>query len=682
MGAAISPFHADELAIQQRVGVREQMAGAAAFIRDFMPEQHRQFYGELPFFFLGALDAAGQPWATMLASYPGFIDAPDERTLDIDGGMMAGDPLQGQLKAGDHVGGLGLAPATRRRNRVNGVIAAASGEGMRIAVTQSFGNCPQYIQHRLHSAAPEAAARKVEVLRSVTLSAQDRELIARADTFFIASANLDADAGKGRGVDVSHRGGRPGFVRIDDDRTLTSPEFVGNFFFNTMGNLLGHPKAGLLFIDFERGDMLHLAVEGEIVWDGPQVQAFAGAERLLRFHIREVVRNVGALPFRWTEPQPAMQNARTGNWAEADSALAAADMRGNWRRYAVAEVVRESDSVRSFHLRPADGVGVAPHVPGQFISVRVPGAGGAADAPRIRSYTLSDAPNGRDYRISVKRDGEVSSWLHDHLAPGAMVELMGPGGDFIFEEGTQRPAVLLSAGIGITPMIAMLNGLLVNGSRTRHKHAIHFIHGARNPQEHPFDEHLRQLAAGHGNLHAHVRYSGGQVPVSDIVNWEASAGRIDMALLKTLLPFDDYDFYLCGPAPFMQQMYEGLRGLNVADERIRFEAFGPASVRRDARSTAEEPTLAEAPEPVPVRFAGSDVSATWDGESSLLSLAEASGVAAPSGCRSGLCGACAVGLQSGEVRYTRECDAQVAPGQVLLCSTVPARGTQAIVLAV
>jgi predicted pyridoxine 5'-phosphate oxidase superfamily flavin-nucleotide-binding protein len=328
MGAATSPFHRDELAIQQRLGVQEQMAGAVGAIRDHMPDQHRQFFASLPFFFLGALDAAGQPWATMLAGDAGFLSAPDARKLDISGGMLAGDPLLGQVHVGDHIGGLGLAPATRRRNRVNGVIAAMpaiDGGAMRVAVSQSFGNCPRYIQQRQHNAAAASgAAGAPQVLRSTTLSVDDQALIARADTFFIASANLDADAGPGRGVDVSHRGGRPGFVRINDERTLTAPDFVGNFYFNTMGNLLGHPRAGLLFIDFERGDLLHVAVEGEIIWDGAQVRAFAGAERLLRFQVREVVRNVGALPFRWSAAQPAAQLARTGIWAEAEAEAGAA----------------------------------------------------------------------------------------------------------------------------------------------------------------------------------------------------------------------------------------------------------------------------------------------------------------------------------------------------------------------
>ncbi|TFW23737.1 2Fe-2S iron-sulfur cluster-binding protein [Duganella callida] len=654
MGSAPSPFHAQELAVQERVGVREQMAGAAPFIRDHMPDQHRQFYSELPFFFLGALDASGQPWATLLAGAPGFVSSPDPRTLHIAGGLLRGDPLQDQLHVGGHIGGLGLAPTTRRRNRVNGEIVAAGEGGFSIAVRQSFGNCPQYIQHRQHSAAP-TDGQPVQVQRGVELSAADRELIARADTYFIASANLHSDAGFGRGVDMSHRGGRPGFVRVDDERSLTAPEFVGNFFFNTIGNLMTEPRAGLLFIDFERGDLLHLAVEAEVIWDGDQVRAFAGAERLLRFHVREVVRNVGALPFRWTAPQPAAQLARTGNWEEADRVQAAASLTRNWRPFKVMDAVAESADVRSFYLQPADGQGVAAHQPGQFISVRAAG--------QIRSYTVSDAPNGRWYRISVKRDGAVSTWLHAHLTPGAQIELMGPGGDFIFDAGTQRPVVMLSAGIGITPMIAMLNGLLVNGSRTRHKHAIHFIHAARSADEMPFHQHLQTLAAGHGNLHLHLQHSSTQ-------------GRLTIDTVKRLLPFDDYDFYLCGPDGFMQAMHDGLRKLNIADQRIRFETFGRGQSRHSDTSAAVAAEL------VPVHFAQSGVEVMWDGtQSSLLELAEAHGLEAAAGCRSGLCGSCAVGLKGGEVAYTRSCGAQPEAGQVLLCSVRPRAGSGTVTLA-
>jgi predicted pyridoxine 5'-phosphate oxidase superfamily flavin-nucleotide-binding protein len=315
-----SRFHAGELQVQARAGVPAEYAQrASAAIRDHMPDAHRQFFGQLSLFFLGALDADGQPWATVLAGAPGLVTAPDARTLRIAGGLLPGDPLQGQLLPGRRVGGLGLVPATRRRNRVNGVIDAVDGGVLRVAVEQSFGNCPQYIQQRAPRAVTPPAAPLV--VRAAALDDRDLALIGRADTLFIASANLDAQADGARGVDVSHRGGRPGFVHADGDGTLLVPDFMGNSFFNTLGNLALYPRAGLLFVDFDSGDLLHLAVEGEIVWDGPLVEAFEGAERLLRLRVREVVRNVGALPLRWSEAQPAAQLARTGDWHAAAQKL-------------------------------------------------------------------------------------------------------------------------------------------------------------------------------------------------------------------------------------------------------------------------------------------------------------------------------------------------------------------------
>ena len=317
-------FHAGELQVQARAGVPAEYAQrASAAIRDHMPDQHRQFFGQLPLFFLGALDADGQPWATVLAGAPGFVTAPDARTLRIAGGLLPGDPLEGQLLPGRRVGGLGLVPATRRRNRVNGVIDAVDGSVVRVTVEQSFGNCPQYIQQRApHAVTPPAAPL---VVRAAALDQRDLALIGRADTLFIASANPDAQAAAqadgARGVDISHRGGRPGFVHADAGGTLLVPDFAGNSFFNTLGNLAVYPRAGLLFVDADSVDLLHLAVEGEIVWDGPLVEAFEGAERLLRLQVREVVRNVAALPLRWSAAQPAAQLARTGNWSEAARVL-------------------------------------------------------------------------------------------------------------------------------------------------------------------------------------------------------------------------------------------------------------------------------------------------------------------------------------------------------------------------
>lgn len=295
-----SPFHSGEQALQARMGWREDMEprGRQA-IRAFMPQQHRDFYAELPFLIVGACDAGGQPWASLLSGAPGFVSAPNERTLHIAALPPPGDPLHGCLAPGAPLAVLGIAPAARRRNRANGRIEALTADGFTLAVEQSFGNCPKYIHPRQPLPAPGTATRSQ---RWPQLEAAEQALIAAADTFFIASARLDAEAGHAAGCDVSHKAGAPGFVRIDDAHTLTIPDYSGNRYFNTLGNLSHDPRAGLLFIDFSGGDLLYLAGRARIVWPeeaAEEVASFAGAERLLRLDIEQVLRIEGGLPWRW-----------------------------------------------------------------------------------------------------------------------------------------------------------------------------------------------------------------------------------------------------------------------------------------------------------------------------------------------------------------------------------------------
>jgi predicted pyridoxine 5'-phosphate oxidase superfamily flavin-nucleotide-binding protein len=201
---------------------------------------------------------------------------------------------------------------------LNGTVTAVDAGGWTVGVVQSFGNCPQYIQSReLRFVEPLAGLAAHPGSEHQHLPAADQALIANADTFFIASANLHEEDGESYGADVSHRGGRPGFVRIDDDRTLTVPDFIGNFFFNTIGNLQVNPRAGLLFADFSTGDVLMIRTRTNVIWDGPEVRAFKGAQRLLRFEIDAAIRFNGVLPFRSDgEPSYARELTRTGTWAE------------------------------------------------------------------------------------------------------------------------------------------------------------------------------------------------------------------------------------------------------------------------------------------------------------------------------------------------------------------------------
>jgi predicted pyridoxine 5'-phosphate oxidase superfamily flavin-nucleotide-binding protein len=312
----IQPFHEGEREVQSRVGVRDRMAATAPnFLRDFMPEQHREFFRQLPFVVVGSVDARGQPWASVLANPPGFIDSPDPRRLTVRARPLAADPLAQNLAEGASIGLLGIEPHTRRRNRMNGIVEQVTDQGFSVRVRQSFGNCPKYIQARK----PEyvsGATKAPAVHRAERLDPRAQQMIRGADTFFIATAHPAAhgDDAPAHGVDVSHRGGKPGFVRVDDERSLTVPDFVGNFLFNTLGNIAVNPQAGLLFIDFESGDLLYLACDAEIIWEGAEIEAFKGAERLLRFHVREVKRVDGSLPLRWGEAQLSPFAERTGKW--------------------------------------------------------------------------------------------------------------------------------------------------------------------------------------------------------------------------------------------------------------------------------------------------------------------------------------------------------------------------------
>ncbi len=316
---AASPFHEGEQQVQARVGVRERVEHLGRnLVRDFMPDEHREFFEGLPFLVVGSADAQGSLWASLLPGEPGFVQAPGARRLLVRAEPLPGDPLAGNLLLGAPLGLLGIELSTRRRNRVNGRIAQLKGHAFELSVEQAFGNCKQYIQTRT-GAFTEPSARALPALEGAMLSAEALALLARTDTAFIATSSGQAARGGVEGVDVSHRGGRPGFVRaelVDGATHLTLPDFYGNFMFNTFGNLEVNPRAGFLALDFESGGVLSLTGSARVIWDGPAVQAFQGAERLLELQVkcgwfwRGLLRG-------WSAAEPSPQLRGTGTWSEA-----------------------------------------------------------------------------------------------------------------------------------------------------------------------------------------------------------------------------------------------------------------------------------------------------------------------------------------------------------------------------
>lgn len=666
-------WHEGERIIQEKLGVAERMASVGQrVIRDHMPDQHRAFYAQLPFLVVGSIDGAADPWATVLEGPSGFIASPTPTTLAIAARPDPSDPAAPGIGEDMPVGLLGIEMHTRRRNRMNGV-ASLTATGLHIDVDQSFGNCPRYIQLRdvRHVRDPgQPFSGAVEMPDRLDDAA--RGVIAGADSFFVASY---ADRGDRRQVDVSHRGGKAGFVRIGADGTLTIPDFDGNLFFNTLGNILSNGKAGLLFIDDASGDMLQMTGAASVIFDSPEIAAFQGAERLWTFTPRRIVRRRDALALRWRfrgEEGWSPSSLMTGDWDQAADRLRAADLGTRWRPLKVTKIVDESSTIRSFHLQPDDGTGLRPHQAGQHLPIRVTLPG--TDKPVIRTYTISAAPSDDGYRISVKRDGSVSRHLHDRIGVGDIIEARAPAGSFTIDAHERRPAVLLAGGVGITPLLAMLRHIVYEGVRRQRIRPTFLLHAARTSAERPFADELAALVEASFSAVKLVRVLSDTQDAQEGIDYDV-AGRIDMALLTRLLPFNDYDFYLCGPPAFTRALYDGLRGLNIADGRIHAETFGPSSLIRSQDATIPAPAAARpvSTRPVPVAFTDSLKEARWTpGSGTLLELAEARGLAPAFSCREGTCGTCKVKLLRGAVTHIRRPGVPLADDEALICCAVPA----------
>jgi len=255
-------FHEGEQAVQQRAGVTEQAAKVGRSVQTILPPGVNEYLGELPFVIVASVDAAGQPWASIVTGAPGFITGPYPNCVTITSLPMTGDPLREHLRDGVPLGLLAIDLRTRSRLRVNGHAEGVDDTSFNVRVREAFGNCRKYIQKREVTYENRAANdREVDPVVSDRLSTGQRQWIAQADTFFIASSHQQA------GVDASHRGGMPGFVHVLDDTRITWRDYPGNNMFQTLGNLAIDPRAGLLFVDFDTGATLQLTGRATIEWN-------------------------------------------------------------------------------------------------------------------------------------------------------------------------------------------------------------------------------------------------------------------------------------------------------------------------------------------------------------------------------------------------------------------------------
>jgi len=453
-----------------------------------------------------------------------------------------------------------------------------------------------------------------------------------------------------------------------------------------VGMRMGDPRIPALLVSHHRpGFYLRVLREGAVqagddivkIASGPEGMTVAEIDALLYLpgHPRERVQRalrIPALPAGWRDSFRAILGQAGAHGGAGNAGLTAVSPPPAWpgfRPLVVTAIERESESVVSVHLADPDGTAVPPALPGQFLTLRL--AGGNAAPPLLRSYSLSGAPGTGSYRISVKREphGAGSRFVHTRVHAGDVLDAAAPRGTFILQPG-DSPVLLISAGVGVTPVLAMLHALA--GARSARD--VWWLHGARNRAEEPFAEESRSLLARLPRGHRHICYTRPGPGDAEGRDYQAE-GRISAPLLAALDLPRDADAYVCGPAAFMADVSAALAGMGI--DRVHTEIFGaaPGQTPGIAAGPARPPHL---PPGMPgtgpqVAFARSGVTVPWGpGYTSLLELAEACDVPVRWACRTGVCHSCETNLMSGAVSYAPDPVEDPAEGSALICCSSPA----------
>ncbi|AFY41193.1 2Fe-2S iron-sulfur cluster-binding protein [Nostoc sp. PCC 7107] len=370
-------------------------------------------------------------------------------------------------------------------------------------------------------------------------------------------------------------------------------------------------------------------------------------------------------------------NKASENDSTPDIKTLDSDVWQDWRNFVVVRKVKESEEITSFYLQPEDKGEIPNFQPGQFLTIKLDITG--QNKPVIRTYSLSDYSKTCEYyRLSIKRElapngldvmpGIASNFMHDRIHEGSVIPAKPPNGKFALDVHKSTPAVLISNGVGITPMISMAKAC----TRLNPQRPIWFIHGARDSDFHAFQDEVMEIAQQNPNLNVHIRYSR---PKLEDTGRYHSVGYVDAALIQEL-SIQEAEYFLCGSTPFIQSVTEGLKAAGVANNKVYFESFGKAM-----KSESEKPTqtATQGEEFAEIVFAKSGKTLTWQpSDGTILEFAEANDINPPFSCRVGVCGTCICKIREGEVAYQEEPSAATDEGEVLICISQP--GSSRLVL--
>ena len=601
---AVQPFHDGELDVQRTAGTRGVADELGVMISKTTSPFGRSFFEQLRFLVLATVREE-QVWVSAAFGPLGFVLAPTTKELVVrlQGCLPCGDVSYDAFESGTPVGMLAIDFLHRRRYRTNGFVAlnGADGKMLHLNVTEAFPNCPKYIQRREISAETRELPALVQTTteKRTKLSESDKALVRASDTFFLGTVCVDT------GADVNHRGGLPGFVQVVSDTELRWPDYRGNGLFQSFGNLAQDHRAALLFLDFSTGDLLQMSGHAEVLW-GTDRHLAQAAERSVRFSIDSVRFTKGATNYRWNFIDYSMYNPVVPTTMQHKKLETDFPMTVH-----LVKIVEESPKIKTFRFLAPTYVRFAPgqYATFEFNSLKPEPS---ATLPLVRTWTLSEVANSATgdvtLEVSVKRKdgGVMSNWLHDHAKPGMTARLLGIGGEmtpFLSEvlgssvkpstsdkylgenagklAGVPKQLLLISAGVGITPNVAIVRGIGARSDGTVNASlipSIVIVHQDGSDEDLPFQRELtRRMRASNGMLrivNVLSRPKNPRAASSTEENLLRIVGRVNKhVLLEQVSDVVERTIFLCGPLGFMRQVELALTEIGVAPQQIVTEEF-------------------------------------------------------------------------------------------------------------
>jgi uncharacterized protein len=615
-----TPYHEGEKFVQEKLGVVDTARMNGRVINNTIPGGALNFIAQQSMVILGSVDTDEQVWASALFGTPGFIHAIDQHTIEInllETGTGPSDPLWKNIETHNRIGMIVIELGSRRRLRVNGRMSKTSNDSYQIDIDQAYPNCPQYIQRRHINRAKKHSAHNITLgISGKELTDYQKKLISSADTFFVTSAHSE------RGVDASHRGGQPGFVNILNNTLLRIPDYPGNSMFNTLGNFQVNPHAGLVFIDFENKKLLQLSGQANVIWQVNDSEVVtAGTSRFWEFNITSWIESNIAFDIEWEylDASPFNPKPYDDNKAEEKELL-----------LTVEEITQQSDNIKSFKLISDNKQNLPEFDSGAHLQITL----NKDSNQLVKHYSILSHPDNRHYyEIAVLNEphGKGGSiHMHTQIKQGDTLLCSSPKNEFPISKDAEH-SILIAGGIGITPMLSMLQKL------TSQNKSVEIHYTVKHQTDFIFKDKIKKIAGEHSYFYA-SRDQGSRIDLATLMKKSEQGTHI----------------YVCGPVRLINAVRDLGNENNWQDNHIHFESFGAQSNTNN--------------KDIEIHLSKSDKTMTVPADKSILDYLLEQNIDVPHQCKRGECGLCITNVLKGEADHNDLClDKETRKSSMCLC---------------